>query len=138
MAFLKFLFFIRVYEKYGFLVQMIIFCVIDLIPFILFYVSGLCVFSICYVVLNMEIDPEVQDAQALNYFAKMILQTFRTSIGELSMPIYTNILEEENSYMSIVNIILIWFIWGIQTFFMLVVMTNFIIAMITSTFERVN
>ena len=138
LSFFKLLFFIRLYEHYGFLVQMIIFCVVDLIPFIWSYLSFLYIFSICYVVLNMEIDPEVQDAQGLNYFAKMLLQTFRTSIGELSMPMYTKILEEENSYMSNINIILIWFIWCMQTFFMLVVMTNFIIAMITSTYERVS
>ena len=31
------------------------------------------VFSICFVVLNMEIDPEVDDAEGLTYFQKMIL-----------------------------------------------------------------
>ena len=62
MAFIKLLFFIRIFEEFGFLVQMIIFCVIDLIPFILSYALFLIIFSICYAVLEMEIDPEVDEA----------------------------------------------------------------------------
>jgi len=35
----------------------------------------------------MEIDPEVEEgAEGLSYFQKMILQTFRTAIGELGTP----------------------------------------------------
>ena len=67
LAFLKLLFFVRIYEDYGFLVQMIRLCVLDLIPFIISYVIFLGIFTICFVVLKMEIDPEVVDAQGLNY-----------------------------------------------------------------------
>ena len=35
LAFMKLMFFVRIFEKYGFLVQMIVYCVIDLVPFIL-------------------------------------------------------------------------------------------------------
>ena len=69
------------------------YCVIDLIPFIMSYMIFLFIFSICFVVLNMEIDGEVDGAEGLNYFMKTLLQTFRTSIGELGMPVYTKILE---------------------------------------------
>jgi hypothetical protein len=59
LAFFKLLFFIRIFEEYGFLVQMIFLCVVDLIPFIMSYLIFLIVFSVCFVVLKMEIDPEV-------------------------------------------------------------------------------
>ena len=141
MAFLKLLFFIRIFEAYGFLVQMISACVQDLIPFLMSYWIFMIVFSICFVVLNMEIDPEVAEADGLNYFQKTILQTFRTSIGQLGMPTYHNIIRANKMNPSIfntINIYLIWLIWAIQTFFMLVIMLNFLIAVITNTYERVN
>jgi len=55
--------------------------------------------SIFFVVLGMEIDPEVNEADRLSYYQKMLLQTFRTVIGELAMPQYGKILEayEENN-----------------------------------------
>jgi hypothetical protein len=59
MAFMKILFFVRIFESYGFLVMMIKFCIADLVPFIVCFMTFLYVFSICFVVLNMEIDPEV-------------------------------------------------------------------------------
>ena len=62
LAFMKLLFFVRIFEQFGFLVQMIILCVVDLIPFIVSYLIFLALFSVCFVVLKMEIDPEVAEA----------------------------------------------------------------------------
>ena len=97
LAFLKLLFFIRVFEEYGFLVQMIMYCVRDLAPFMVAYFTLVLIFSICFTVLGTEIDAEVVDAGADGYeqgeFQLMVLQVFRTSIGELSMPRYTGILK---------------------------------------------
>ena len=68
LSFMKLLFFMRIYEEYGFLVQMILLCVLDLIPFITSYMIFLIVFTVCFVVLKMEIDPEVDEAQHMTYF----------------------------------------------------------------------
>lgn len=73
LAFMKLLFFVRIFEDYGFLVQMILLCVFDLIPFIVSYLIFLFIFTLCFVVLKMEIDPEVVDAQGLSYTQKMFL-----------------------------------------------------------------
>lgn len=56
LAFLKLLFFVRIFEQYGFLVQMIILCLQDLIPFIVSYIMFLFIFTICFMVLQMETD----------------------------------------------------------------------------------
>ena len=86
----------------------------------------------------MEIDDEVNEAKNLGYFAKTFLQTFRTSIGELGMPKYNNLVAKKNGgIFKAINIFLIWLCWFIQTFFMLVVMLNFLIAVITSNYEKV-
>jgi hypothetical protein len=62
LAFMKLLFFVRIFEDYGFLVQMILLCVLDLVPFIISYLIFLFVFTMCFTVLKMEIDPEVNEA----------------------------------------------------------------------------
>ena len=62
LAFMKILFLIRIYEKFRFLVQMILSCVLALVPFIISYIEFLLVFSVYYVVLEMEIDSEVDEA----------------------------------------------------------------------------
>lgn len=117
LAFMKLAFFIRIFEDYGFLVQMILYCIIDLIPFIMSFMIFLVVFSISFVVLRNEIDPDVNEVEGLSYFQKMLLQSFRTSIGELGMPTYTAILESEDSALKDTNITLIWIVWLVQIFF---------------------
>ena len=88
---------VRIFDDYGFLVQMIMYCVRDLAPFMVAYFTLVLIFSICFTVLGTEIDAEVVDAGADGYeqgeFQLMVLQVFRTSIGELSMPRYTGILK---------------------------------------------
>jgi hypothetical protein len=53
------------------------------------------------------------------------------------MPVYTEILQKEDRVFKGINISLIWLTWFFQTFFMLIIMLNFLIAVITSTYERV-
>lgn len=150
LAFLKLLFFIRVFEEYGFLVQMIMYCVRDLFPFMVAYFTLVLIFSICFTVLGTEIDAEVVDAGTkdwvdgvfLDYeqseFQLMVLQVFRTSIGELSMPRYEGIKKDPDSYFKTLNIALIWTAWFLQSFFMLVVMMNFLIAVISETYQKIS
>ena len=73
LAFMKLLFFVRIFEEYGFLVQMILLCVLDLIPFMISYMIFLIVFTVCFVVLEMKIDPEVEEAENLSHFQMMFL-----------------------------------------------------------------
>jgi hypothetical protein len=44
-----------------------------LVPFIISYITFLLVFAVCYVVLEMEIDPGVDEAEGLSYFQKTVL-----------------------------------------------------------------
>ena len=73
LAFMKLLFFMRIFENFGFLVQMILLCVLDLFPFIISYMIFLIVFTVIFVVLKMEIDPEVDRVENLTYYQKMLL-----------------------------------------------------------------
>ena len=137
LAFLKTMFFVRIYEDYGMLVQMLQSCLFAVVPFAVYFIVCLLVFSVMFVILEMEIDPEVNEAEGLNYFAKTVLQTFRTAIGELGTPVYTKLLEKEDSIFKSINILLIWVCWLCQTFLMLIVMLNFLIAVITDNYNSV-
>ena len=69
LLFVKLMFFIRIFEQFGSLVQMINYCIIELFPFIVSYICFVVMFSIFFVVLGMEIDPEVDEgADRLNYY----------------------------------------------------------------------
>lgn len=46
---------IRVFDKFGFLVQMIIFCVKALIPFSAFYLLVLIVFTVGMIIAGMDL-----------------------------------------------------------------------------------
>ena len=116
---------------------MILYCIIELIPFLFAYIIFLVVFTLSFIVLQMEFDPEVDTVRGMHDFPKMVLQTFRDSIGELGMPVYGKMLSKEGSnFFKTINEALIWLVWVLQTFTMLVIMLNFLIAVITSTYER--
>ena len=141
LGFFKIMFFIRIFEEYGFFVQMIKLCLADLTPFMVCYFAFMYMFVICFSILDMEIDDEVAGAKGLSYEEYVFLQVYRTSIGELAMPGYKNITAEikndgENFFASF-NITLLWWTWYAQTFTMIIILLNFLIAVITSTYERV-
>ena len=142
LTFLKLLFFVRIFEAYGFLVQMIILCLQDLVPFFICYLLFLNFFTMCFIVLQCDIDGEIADVPILNRYSLMLLQVYRTALGELSMPGYKNNAiwkngNTEGDFFLQINIMMIWIMWVVSTFFMFVIMTNFNIAQITSTYERV-
>ena len=67
----------------------------------------------------------------------MILVTFRNAIGEVGLPTYNALAAKEPSIYKSVNVTLIWVTWYIQTFFLLVIMLNFLIAVIQSNYNKV-
>ena len=144
---------------------MILFCLADLGPFIISFVVFNFMFIICFTVIGMEIDPEVDEGPVNSYFMKTALQAFRTTYGELGMPVYWHLLtlkdpdcpyvaanmpagstEEPNpgacewvppeDTIKRLKIAMIWVLWFGQTFWMLVVMLNFLIGVINGSYEK--
>lgn len=52
------------------------------------------------------------------------------------MPKYEKISAKPASIFKDINIYLIWVVWFVHTFFMLVIMLNFLIAVISSNYEQ--
>lgn len=69
--------------------------------------------------MQAEVDEEVAEKDNvayLGYYHKTILQTFRTSIGELASPQYSKYLKKVNGeipFLSRMTIFLIWSVWYI-------------------------
>ena len=67
LAFVKLMQYIRIFENFGFLVQMIIFCVKDLMPFMCFYFMCLFVVTISLQVLGMQPDDWSDTAEGFSH-----------------------------------------------------------------------
>jgi len=85
---LKVCFFLRVYDKFGMLVQLIITCIQDVGPFLTFMVIWLLAFTLSFIVLgaNSDVDKTYVDVgQFFGYF----LLIWENSIGNINPPTYT-------------------------------------------------
>ena len=52
-------------------------------------------FALSFTVLRMEVDSDNEQVEGLTYFGKVVLETFRTAIGEVGTPGYSGILAEK-------------------------------------------
>lgn len=111
LALIKLLFFLRVFEAYGILIQIIGVCIVELVPFITCYLVFLLMFSLGFAVLRMEVDAESDQLEGLGYFEKIVIETFRTAVGEVGFPGYSAIMAEEPSMWRGTNVISIWALW---------------------------
>ena len=78
----------RIFEDFGFLVSMIQYCIIDLVPFLVTYVLFLIITSMVYTVLKAEPDGETAGIQNVPTFVIIVLVSFRNAIGEVGLPTY--------------------------------------------------
>lgn len=108
---IKLLFFVRIFEEYGFLVSMIQYCIIDLIPFLVTYMLFLIITSMIYTVLKAEPDPETAGIENIPNFVIILIVTFRNAIGEVGLPTYNKLASRPSSIYKSVNITLIWITW---------------------------
>ena len=65
--------------------------------------------------MQLELDGDVVDySYDLSHFESVLLQTFRTIIGELAQPIYTKLMEEDDTFLRSMKMYTIWLIWFSQ------------------------
>lgn len=150
--FIKILFFMKVFDDYGFLVQMIQISILDAAPFMSFFFLWVLFFTVEFKLLQWEVDDE--EYSQLPSILQLFLLSFRNSMGDLSLPAYSNWTDwcndgsepavgfgtcnAFNYYGSSSMIYLLWFFWFINIFLMLIILLNFLIAVISATYEKVN
>ena len=128
---IKILFFLRVNEAFGLLVQLLMQVLVDLTAFVTFFISWLFLFSMCYRIAGATVDqgdyPHVTPA------VFYVIQIFRNSIGDVSTPVYDFWSDRigESPLLAKTMIGYSWLLFTANAFFMLILLLNFLIAIIS-------
>ncbi|CDW81604.1 wd-40 repeat protein [Stylonychia lemnae] len=127
LTFLKLNFFLRIYDGFSFLVSMMSSVFRDIQYFILFFLIFIFQFGIIFVILfSAERIEEYDGIGIVGYF----LMIFRISSGDFAVENYK---DQESTFM----ISLSWTIWLIAVLILNIVFMNFIIAVISESYEKV-
>ena len=86
LAFIKGLFFMKIFSEYGFLVQMVILSFYDMFAFLGFFALWVVFFAIQFKIIKFEYSSD--DYTHLPAFVQLILLSFRNSIGDINVPQY--------------------------------------------------
>ena len=133
---LKTLFFMRIFKNFGQFVQMLYLVIPEIKPILFLFLFFLIFFTICLSLLGMQNDDTVDGAQGMNNEEHTFLMLFRSDMSKLEMPMYGKLYKKDTTK-SILDIYIIWAIYFGQLIFMFVIMLNFLIAVITETYEKV-
>ena len=132
----------------------------ELLPFIFFFLLYTLFFGVAYSILGIEINtaepveehmPVPTTMQKLSdkphypgmeRFVSYMLYAFLNSIGDLQIPNYDDWLIQRGQgkiteVQELFAILLVWGIWLVQAMLMVIVMLNYLIAVISQAYERV-
>lgn len=128
----KIMYFLRIFDEYGFLVKMIGLTFSDMIPFSTFFFINVVFFMMLSQVLRLGLDDIAYPD--INGIFGALLVAFRTSIGDIGEPDYSYWIarEEKMGHFRVsVMIYIIWFIWLFNIVLMVIILLNFLIAVIS-------
>eukprot|EP00347_Sterkiella_histriomuscorum_P008450 403345053 len=126
LTFLKINFFLRIYDGFSFLVSMMAAVFVDLKYFIGFFLIFILEFGLVFAILFDAIS--IEEYQGIGIFA-YIMMAFRTSSGDFNVDSY----KDQSSSLVIIS----WVIWIIAVMLLNVMFMNFIIAVISESYEKV-
>jgi hypothetical protein len=81
---------------------------------------------------------ETGDYDGLGFKMRAFLQMYRNSIGDIAPPKYDLYLDSELNITSTENtlmITIIWIVWFLNQVFILIILLNFLIAIISQSYE---
>ncbi|CDW74716.1 wd-40 repeat protein [Stylonychia lemnae] len=126
LSFMKLFFFLRIYDGFSFLVQMMGGVFKDIKYFLSFFLIMILQFGMIFLVLFKA--DSIEEYNGVNYFA-YFLMAFRISSGDFNVDNYQKQGE--------ILVIFSWIIWLIAVMTLNIVFMNFIIAVISESYERV-
>eukprot|EP00347_Sterkiella_histriomuscorum_P012349 403368936 len=126
LSFQKINFFLRIYDGFSFLVSMMAGVIQDIGYFLAFFVIMLIQFGILFTILFQASD--LEQYSGLGNFGYLMM-SFRLSAGDFELDGYA----EQKSNL----IIFTWFIWIVAVFVLNLIFMNFIVAVISESYERV-
>ena len=151
---LKFMQYVRIFEKFSFLIEMIIEVNLDLGPFLILFFIFNALFTLIIDIMGARVpddDGNYNNYSGLPSFIKEFIHTFRLSIGDLIIPDISSWMNEMRScsshetddavcsydYFGEGAIFFIWIFWMINVFLMMVILLNFLIAEVGQTYDNV-
>ncbi|CDW87819.1 wd-40 repeat protein [Stylonychia lemnae] len=126
LSFMKLFYFLRIYDGFSFLVQMMAGVFKDLKYFISFFLIFITLFGMIFLVLfKADSIDEYNGVNGIAYF----LMAFRISSGDFQLDDYQ---QQENTL-----VIFSWILWIFAVITLNIVFMNFIIAVISESYEKV-
>lgn len=124
---IKTLFFMKIFTNFSYIVTMIIGVVIDLKIFLVFFAILITMFSMIFNVISRNEAPEYEK---IGFLAGNLFATFRLALGDFDFGLIDDKpLTKQH--------ILFWVTWLIMVIFSSLIFLNFIIAEVSSSYNKV-
>lgn len=107
----------------------------------IFFTAWILFFTIFNRIIEVEFG--LDDYTLVESNIALFLQTYRNSIGDLAVPMYPRwelLVRSEDPNDQIVGnvmIFIVWFMWIVHQFIMLILLLNFLIAIVSQSYENV-
>eukprot|EP00347_Sterkiella_histriomuscorum_P000920 403374018 len=128
LVFIKLCEILRVFQGFSYQVSMLKAVFMDLRYFIMLYGFVLIVYGLIFTLLRIKTSSENIEYEGINYFGYFIM-AFRASTGDFQI---------DNFYeLADAHIIFAWIVWISAVLFLNIILLNFIIAVISESYEKV-
>lgn len=134
-AFIKILFYLRIYEEMGALVQMLITTIGSMGSFMLFLTISILFFAFSFDALGISYAGG--DYKDIDDFTAILIQTFRNSIGDIAIPDYSGWKDSTGDWQYKTIMFAIWTLWFMNLLINLIILLNFLIAVISQVYDQV-
>lgn len=135
--------FLRVDESFALMVLLIVEVMADMKNFFAFLMVWVFLFSALFLIAGGNVyseDDYEEEYKDVNRFISTFIQVFRNSIGDLKVPNYEFWIDKENKFPPAFQNTMVgymWVLWFLSSIFMLVMLLNFLIAIISQTYDKV-
>jgi len=129
MMLLKINFLLRVNSGFGLLVTLVKTAVVEMIPFSMYLTIWIFTFILLYKVTGQQATGRAgfKDNSLGNY----LLLVFENSIGNINDPVF------DDAHIKGYKMYLVWLIWWFNQFMIVIILLNFLIAVISQSYENV-
>ena len=122
----KFLYFLRIFKKTGYLIQLIIEVFNDMLTFFIILLMVILGLSSGFMMLSLNIDNP--DDRFTGNFFQSVLYTYRIALGDFSTDDFDNAPKDY---------ILLWIIFLVTSILVVIMLFNLLISIVADTFSRV-
>ncbi|CDW82402.1 serine threonine protein kinase [Stylonychia lemnae] len=127
-VFIKFFSYLRIFQGFSFLVQMLRAVFVDLKFFIALYGIVIVLYGLIFTLLEIKTDEDNIEYEGISYFGYYIM-SFRASTGDFQVDNFHNL----DKY----HVQFAWIIWVTSVLFLNIILLNFIIAVISQSYEKI-